>query len=192
MILTLEQLALDDGERLYSSLTSQSHAESLAIRIATDMLCNERSPADAAFDWLAVLMLGEKLIQLDCEPSWSIVGTPERVIAVDFTLGKPLERDALNALQVYAQSYLSFHTDGSHPEHNGNSPMFDYGLELLNFEDDIKYRVTHFNDIATKYTACYISMLRQTYLGADYVTMLGRHQLRLKKWLNISALRCSA
>ena len=192
MTLTLEELAIVDGPRLFSSLEAYDTADTFVVRISTDMLCNQRPYADMAFDWLAVLMLGETLVKLGGNPIWTPVGSPQRILAVDFTFGKRIDRPAFDALLGYAASYLSFYTDGRYPQSSGQTPMFDYEQELLSFEDDIQNRVHHFNDIAEMYTSNFVAGLRQTYMGADYVSMLGRHQLRLKKWLDVSALRCSA
>ena len=51
---------------------------------------------------------------------------------------------------------------------------------------------TRFDDIARRYTTRFIAGLRDSYLGADYVTSVGIHQRRLKRWLDYSALRCTA
>jgi hypothetical protein len=192
MILTLEELAIVDGNRLFTSLTAPTVTQPLVVRIATDMLCNERSNVDAAFDWLSVLMLGEFLATLECEPQWTAVGNPERILAVDFTLNKTLDRTSFDALHAYAASYLSFYSDGRYPAGEPIPGMFDYEHELLSFEDDIHGRVLLFNDIASHYTTRFVAGLRDSYLGADYVTNVGRHQLRLKRWMDYSALRCSA
>jgi hypothetical protein len=191
-MLTLDELAIVDGNRLFTSLTTPTGMQSLVVRIATDMLCNERSNVDAAFDWLSVLMLGEFLATLDCDPQWTAVGHPERVLAVDFTLNKTLDRTSFDALHAYAASYLAFYTDGRYPAGEQITGMFDYEQELLSFEDDIQGRVHRFNDIARKYTTRFVAGLRDSYLGADYVTNVGRHQLRLKRWMDYSALRFSA
>ena len=164
----------------------------LIIRISTDMLCNKRSNADIAFDWLAVLMLGEYLEQLDLNPDWTTVGSMGHILAIDFTVNSAINQTALEALQAYAAAYLSFYTGGRYPSSADYSKLFDYEQELLRFEDDIKSRVRRFDDIAKHYTSSFIAGLRDKYMGADYVMMLGKHQLRLKRWMDISALRCSA
>jgi hypothetical protein len=192
LILTLEELAIVDANRLFTSLTAPTVTQPLVIRIATDMLCNERSNVDAAFDWLSVLMLGEFLATLDCDPQWASVGHPERILAVDFTLNKSLDRTGFDALHAYAASYLSFYSDGRYPAGEQILGMFDYEQELLSFEDDIQSRVLRFDNIASRYTTRFVAGLRDSYLGADYVTNVGRHQLRLKRWMDYSALRCSA
>jgi len=192
MTLTLEELAIVDGNRLLSTLMSSSSADCLTVRIGTDMLCNERSQADRAFDWLAVLMLGERLEALGCDPTWAPVGEMEHILAVDFRLNSRVGEMELSYLRQYAIAYLAFYTDGRYIKNADADDYFDYESELLQFEDNIQANVQRFHDIAKLYTACFVSGLRENYLGADYVTMLGIHQLRLKKWLDISALRCSA
>ena len=192
MNLTLEELAIVDGPRLFSSLDTSGKAGKLVIRIATDMLCNQRSNVDAAFDWLSVLMLGEFLAAHNADPSWTAVGHPDHVMAVDFTLNETLDRNGFDALIAYAASYLSFYTDGRYPSGEELPGMFEYEQALLSFEDDIQVRVTRFDDIAGRYTTRFVAGLRDSYLGADYVTNVGIHQRRLKRWLNVSALRCSA
>ena len=192
MTLTLEELAIVDGQRLLSTLTDIKSADCLIVRIGTDMLCNDRSDADCAFDWLAVLMLGERLEALGCNPTWAPVGETGHVLAVDFKINNRVGEMELAYLRQYAAAYLSFYTDGRYGSNTDAEETFDYETELLNFEDNIQSNVQRFHDIAKLYTACFVAGLRQTYMGADYVSMLGRHQLRLKKWLDISALRCSA
>lgn len=192
MTLTLEELAIVDGGRLLSTLSGSTSANYLTVRIGTDMLCNYRSDADCAFDWLAVLMLGERLEALGCNPTWAPVGEAGHTLAVDFRLNNRVGEMELSYLRQYAAAYLSFYTDGRYPSTVGNEPTFDYETELLTFEDNIQTNVKRFHDIAKLYTACFVGGLRENYLGADYVTTLGIHQLRLKKWLDVSALRCSA
>lgn len=192
MNLMLEELAIVDGPRLFSSLDTSTKAGKLVIRIATDMLCNERSNVDAAFDWLSVLMLGEFLAEHNADPTWTAVGHPEHVLAVDFTLNNTLDRKGFEALIAYAASYSSFYSDGRYPSGEELPGMFEYEQALLSFEDDIQNRVTRFDDIARRYTTRFIAGLRDSYLGADYVTSVGIHQRRLKRWLDYSALRCTA
>ncbi|MFM7186416.1 MAG: hypothetical protein ACKO14_01225 [Armatimonadota bacterium] len=192
MTLTLEELALVDGQRLLSTLNGINSSAGLTVRIGTDMLCNHRSDADCAFDWLAVLMLGEHLEVLGCDPSWAPVGEPGQILAVDFKLNSCVGEMELAYLHQYAAAYLSFYTDGRYGTNSDSDATFDYEKELLHFEDNIQTIVMRFHDIAKLYTACFVGGLRENYLGADYVTMLGIHQLRLKKWLDVSALRCSA
>ena len=192
MTLTLDELAIVDGPRLFSRRDASDKVESLVVRIPTDMLCNDRSNVDAALDWLSVLMLGESLAALGTDPSWTTVGRGEHVLAVDFKLNQGLDSNGFDALLAYAASYLSFYSDGRYPSGEQKPGMFDYEHELLSFEDDIQNRVTRFNDIAIRYTTRFVAGLRDSYLGADYVTNVGIHQLRLKRWLDYSALRCSA
>jgi len=192
MTLTLEELALVDGQLLLSTLTGSNSSAGLTVRIGTDMLCNDRSDADCAFDWLAVLMLGERLEVLGCDPSWAPVGEPRHILAVDFKLNSCIGEMELTYLHQYAAAYLSFYTDGRYGTKRDTDATFDYEKELLHFEDNIQTKVVRFHDIAKLYTACFVGGLRENYLGADYVTMLGIHQFRLKQWLAISALRCSA
>lgn len=191
MNLTLEELAMVDATKLLTALNDNRNS-GFVVRIATDMLCNDRSNADVAFDWLAVLMLGERLAELGLEPEWSTVGSRDHILAVDFSINGVLNQSALDALTAYAASYLTFYTDGHFPTVTDETSVFDYEQTLLSFEDDIKNRVHRFDDIAKLYTSSFVAGLRENYLGADYVTMIGRHQLRLKKWLDVSALRCSA
>ncbi len=192
MTLTLEELAIVDARRLLSTLNNCNSSDALTVRIGTDMLCNDRSDADCAFDWLAVLMLGERLHVLGCDPTWAPVGEPERPLAVDFKLNNPVGEMELAYLHQYAAAYLSFYTDGRYGANTSSDDTFDYEKALLDFEDRIQTNVHRFHDIAKLYTACFVGGLRENYLGADYVTMLGIHQLRLKQWLDVSALRCSA
>jgi hypothetical protein len=192
MTLTLEELAIVDGNRLLSTLMSSASADCLTVRIGTDMLCNDRSEADCAFDWLAVLMLGERLEALGCNPTWAPVGETGHILAVDFRLNSRVGEMELSYLRQYALAYLAFYTDGRYVTKSEIEDSFEYETELLNFEDNIQTKVQRFHDIAKLYTACFVAGLRENYLGADYVTMLGIHQMRLKKWLDVSALRCSA
>lgn len=192
MILTLEELALVDGGRLLSTLNDGNSDNNLTVRIGTDMLCNHRSNADCAFDWLAILMLGERLELLGCDPSWAPVGQPNTVIAIDFKLNTRIGEMEITYICQYAKAYLAFYTDCHFGTQGDVADVFDYEAELLDFEDNIQTKVHRFHDIAKLYTACFVEGLRESYLGADYVTMLGINQLRLKKWLDISALRCSA
>lgn len=191
MTLTLEELALIDSDRLIDSIASDGQNR-LVIRIGTDMLCNGRSNADIAFDWLAVLMLGEYIIGLGCDAEWSTVGATNHILAIDFSISTNLTPYTMDALIAYATAYLSFYTGGRSPIRSATDSLFDYEVELFRFEDELGGRVQHFHDIARLYTASYVAGLREKYLGADYVMMLGRHQRRLRKWLEISALRCSA
>jgi hypothetical protein len=156
------------------------------------MLCNDRSNVDAAFDWLSVLMLGEFLAALGTDPSWTTVGRGEHVLAVDFKLNQGLGSNGFDALLAYAASYLSFYTDGRYPSGEELPGMIEYEQALLSFEDDIQVGVTRFHEIAGRYTTRFVAGLRDSYLGADYVTNVGIHQRRLKRWLDVSALRCSA
>jgi len=191
LTLTLEELALLDSARLIDSITS-SGQNRLVVRIATDMLCNARSNGDKAYDWLAALMLGEYIVGLGLDAQWSTVGVPNHILAIDFSITTNLTQSSVDALKAYAASYLSFYTGGRSPRRSATATMFAYEVELFRFEDELGSRVRHFHDIARLYTASYVEGLRDEFLGADYVMMLGRHQRRLRKWLEISALRCSA
>lgn len=192
MTLTLEEFAIVDSQRLLSSLLCNDAADCLTVRIGTDMLCNDRSDADCAFDWLAVLMLGERLEALGCNPTWAPVGDDGHILAVDFMINNRIGEMELSYLRQYATAYLAFYTGGRYIGNGDTEDRFDYETELLHFEDNIQTNVQRFHDIAKHYTKCFVGGLRENYLGADYVTMLGIHQVRLKKWLDISALRASA
>ena len=102
MILTLEELALVDTTK-WMTQSNENTVKPLIIRISTDMLCNKRSNADIAFDWLAVLMLGEYLEQLDLNPDWTTVGSMGHILAIDFTVNSAINQTALEALQAYAE-----------------------------------------------------------------------------------------
>lgn len=187
MRISLDELGLTNPECAGDFAERCAFTKSMTIRISTDILWSSDDASERAADWLAVLMFGEFLGSLNTRPSYGIVNTGDRIMAVEFTLHENITQSTLVSIMQYGAALLAFQTDGRATCHFASTDIMDYEASFLAFQRDIQNRVTIFHDIALMYAEAYIAGQVADGLPTNDYTML------LRNWLTgCSSQRASA
>lgn len=176
MTISLDELGLTNPKFAGEFAERCIFTASMKIRISTDILWTSENAADRAYDWLAVLMFGEFLAGLGTAPTYQVVSSMNRIMAVDFTLRTNITEATLTSLMQYGAALLDFQTEGSATCHFDAADIMNYESELLEFQDDIINRVHMFDDIARLYAREYLASLDVADTGQNH------HATQLSKW----------
>jgi hypothetical protein len=153
MTISLDELGLTNPLSAEEFAERCAFTKSLTIRISTDILWSSDDRSERAYDWLAVLMFGEFLANLETQPSYRIVQVEEQIMALDFTLHANITATTLTSIMKYGAALLAFQTEGTATCHFAATDIMDYEETILDFQADIQNHVATFTDLAAMYVA---------------------------------------
>lgn len=187
MTISLDELGLTNPLSAEEFAERCAFTKSLTIRISTDILWSSDDRSERAFDWLAVLMFGEFLANLETHPTYRIVQVGDPIMAVDFTLKANITATTLTSIMKYGAALLAFQTEGTATCHFAATDIMDYEETILDFQDDIQNHVSTFTDLAAIYVAEFIAGQQADGEPANEYTMLLSNWVQSKSSTRVSA-----